>query len=304
VSLKDNQTNSQNDQILACVQKFMKNLNNKMEDFEYHNAPSSDDESHTDMYDISGRKAATQKKEQLMKSQEMQETSKSNTMKNNFMNVVENEVEEQEQKQSQNDFWNEKEEGSSHPLKGKFMESFEEISKSRSKFQISQNLNFIRLILCDSSVKDFSQGFQISNSEFESIVYIMAIVLKVNDVSPLEISETFDKLKHVRLSDGNVINDSVNLKIKIILREFTEHMHDVAEIGHYDILNEFYKLLNSYTIDLKKVEISHILNEVDFCQNQLDRLSFKVHFQWFTSQILGDFFFLKDIEPCIPLLVT
>lgn len=125
----------------------MKNLNSKMEDFEYHNQPSSDDESQTDLYDISGRKAASQQKEQLMKSQQMQESAKSSTMKNNFMNVQENEFEER--KQTQEDFWNEKEEEeeSTHPLKGNFMESFDEIAKSKSKFQISQNLNFIRLIL-------------------------------------------------------------------------------------------------------------------------------------------------------------
>lgn len=63
-------------------------------------------------------------------------------------------------------------------------------------------------------------------------------------------------------------------------------------------------MLNNYTLELKKGEISSILNDVDFNNKKLDKTSFKVHFEWFTTQILGHFYTLNDIQPLIQLLVT
>ena len=123
------------------------------------------------------------------------------------------------------------------------------------------------------------------------------------EVDPLEISETFDLLKNIRILEDGKVHDEINFKVKVLLTEFAEHMENVSEIGHTEILNEYYKLLNSYVMNLKKIEVSQILREADFVNENLNEKSFKVHFDWFTTQILGNFFFLKDIESIIPLMV-
>lgn len=233
----------------------------------------------------------------------------SKAMKNNFMNIEEHDPESAKlahkrpvEEPSEDD----EEEEHLHPLKSKFMEAFDEIDRTSSKFQITQKLSFIRLILCDDSVKDPEQGFYLMYYEFTKIVIILSGIMKADEVNPLEVYETFDLLKPVRVQTQaqDAISKDIRAKVKIILKEFVPDMHDVAEIGHNEILNKFYKVLNSYTLDLKKAELSAILREVDFQENKLNKHSFRVHFQWFTTQILGQFFFLNDIEPWIPLLVT
>lgn len=197
----------------------------------------------------------------------------------------------------------EEDEINSHPLKSKFMESFEDIEKATAKFKITQMLNFVKLILSDSSVRDPQEGFYLNIPEFTKIIQILSNLIKINEIDPLDVAEIFDMLKPIIIQDRNQASSDIRMKVKIILEQFVEHMIDVIEIGHNDILNDFYNILNSYTLDLKKQEISQILREVDYKDNQLDKISFKVHLQWFTTQILGQFFFLNDIEPCIPLLV-
>ena len=167
-----------------------------------------------------------------------------------------------------------------------------------------QLLNFVRLILSDTSVKDPDQGFFLTSDEFSRIVNILAYVMKINDVDPIEIFDTFELLKPVKIFDENELSECIKIKTKIVLENFVESIIDVTEIGHHDILSNYYKILNSFTMDLKKQEISKIIREIDYVDQKLDDISFRVHFRWLTKEILGQFFFLNDIEPLIPLLVT
>ena len=196
------------------------------------------------------------------------------------------------------------EEERQHPLKGKLMESFDEINRSTTKGQTSKIISFVVLILSEPSVKDPEEGFFLKISEYAEIVAILSKILKQNEVDPMVISSVFEKLKPIAIFDGSQNTWEIQLKVKILLDQITEHIIDVEEIGHVDILNEFYKVLNTYTLELKKGEISSILNDVDFNNKKLDKTSFKVHFEWFTTQILGHFYTLNDIQPLIQLLVT
>lgn len=227
-------------------------------------------------------------------------------MKNNFINVEENETFDH-QKDDQIDQEPEEEQvedADEHPLKNKFIETFEEINKSSLKFKIMQLLNFVRLILSDASVKDPEQGFFLTSDEFTRIVNILAYVMKVNDIDPIEIFDTFELLKPVMIYDDNQLTECITIKARIVLDNFVESIIDVTEIGHDDILSNYYKILNSFTMDLKKQDISKIIKEIDYIDQKLDDISFRVHFRWLTKEILGQFFFLNDIEPLIPLLVT
>ena len=232
---------------------------------------------------------------------------KSNTLKNNYINVEENETFNHAQRDRKYDDENEEgliEEDETHPLKNKFIETFEEASKSTLKFKTAQLLNFARNILCDSSITDPEMMFYLTTTEFARIVNILAHILKINEVDPLDIFDTFELLKPIKIFTENEFTDNISIKAKITLENFVESIIDVSEIGHHDILANYYQILNSLTIDLKKQEISKIISEIDFVDQKLDNISFNVHFRWLRMEILGKFFILKDVEPLIPLLVT
>ena len=281
----------------------MKALNAKIEDFHYNKDESSEDEPdhHDDnIYDLGKPTFKARIEEEKVDTLPDIQDVKKNTMKNNFMEMREEkpqDIEEEDEKVSE-DFWKEEEEETGvHPLKAGFMNSFNDLEKSKSKVQANTSLTFIKFILIDSSVKDQSQGFYLLDSEFSRVTEILAKILKIHEVDPLVIFETFDNLKNIQIYEGANIHESIHIKVKTLLTVFTKHMIDVTEIGHTNILNDFYTILNSYTMELKKAEVSKLLREVDYSNGIFNKVPFETHFYWFTSQILGKFFFLKDIEP-------
>jgi hypothetical protein len=273
--------NSQKALILTSLQKYMQTLNDHMEDFAYGENPSDtgSEASEENIYDLS--KKATPKREVDF------EQAKTETMKNNFMNVEENEP----AKSQNDDFW--QEEQTVHPLKAKFMEQFDELPRARSLAQIGNTLGFANMIMSDSSVKNEEEGFYLTPEEFSHIVKVLAELMKNEELDPMAVMDTFEHLKTVNVPQGN--------KPLILLNELTEHMLEVIETEQNDTLQSFYMLLNTYTLELKKQEISKLLAKLN--TNNFQEELFSVHFTWFTSQILGNFFFLKDIEPVVPLLV-
>jgi hypothetical protein len=89
-----------------------------------------------------------------------------------------------------------------------------------------------------------------------------------------------------------------------LLAEVVEHVVDVEDIGHTELVNSFYEVLNIYAVEFKKIKLCEMVNQVDYQQKTLDKVAFRVHLNYLRDQILGDVFILKDIEPILPLLVA
>ena len=141
--------------ILTIVQKFMRTVNERREDFEFNNVREEEpyEESKEDHYEY------TQPKVQTPEKPKMPSKSSSIALKNNFMSPKE-EVEEEPVEQT-------------HPLKSQLLGCFTEMANSKAKYQITRPLSYCVSILQDSSVNCEECPLYISPSELEWMTKVL-----------------------------------------------------------------------------------------------------------------------------------
>jgi hypothetical protein len=133
--------------ILTIIQKFMRTVNERREDFECNNEKEeeSDEESKENLYDFTNPKTQAQApvKATAQKTPEksgIPPKSSPLALKNNFMSPKEAEEEENVKH--------------AHPLKSQLIDCFTEMSNSKAKYQIIRPLSYCTTILKDSSIND------------------------------------------------------------------------------------------------------------------------------------------------------
>lgn len=281
--------------ILSIVQKFMRAVNARREDFEFNNwneeaKEESDEELKEAHYNSSKPKDQTPVKNSPEKSQPVSMSSPL-ALKNNYMSPKEAVEDERVEL--------------THPLKSQLIGCFSEMASSKAKYQIIRPLSYCTSILKDSSVNDKEWPLYLSPSELDWIIKVLWKLVKINEIDAEQIIEVFEWLKSIGVSETLENADfSTSYKTKILLSEVVEHIVDVEGIGHSELVTSFYEVLNSYAEEFKKSKMCELVAQVDYHRKTLDKVSFRVHLDYLIDQILGEVFFFEDIEPIIPLLVA
>lgn len=260
-NLSSDPQDSKNETIQAASYKFMHALNEKREDFANLDSENDQDEDQDQLYQFNSKK---------MRSVDIEMDQKA--LKNNFVSIEENQESEPEDDSPHEAGTtpNFDEQIHDHPLKAKFFESFNEIRKARSKIIVNKELNFLKILLNDSSISDFS----LTEDEFRSILECCAAALNItnaNSKDNFSMLEILILLKKVPINIEDELYDDIRIKARLMLSVFVSPMQEIIEIGLDDILADFYGLLNSYTLELKKVDVCQILADIDYIDDKDDK---------------------------------